>query len=227
MDIVPPVNSSHVTTEEITHNNNKDEPDCMEKNEMFHFDLSEKECYDEVSNTAARNLESEFFDTLQEEHSSKEEQVESKSIIDIETGNKSVEINSNEIIDSIPKIECHSIEEFTVTQSNKIEKIDDALMSPENCASDNKTINAIADIAEEDEPIFDFLGKANEIVCYYFESFFCFKSYYSRCNCPSITNTHHLIIKTYSKLISTNVIFKHIFKAIIVVVLGNLVYWLN
>lgn len=162
---VPPINSSHVTTEEITHNNNKDEPDCMEKNEMFHSDLSEKECYDEVPHTVARNLESEFFDTSQEEHSNEEEKVESKSIIDIETGNKSDETNSNKIIDSIPKIECNSIEEFTATQSNKIEKMDDALVSPENCISDNKTINTIADIAEEDEPIFDFLGKANEIVC--------------------------------------------------------------
>lgn len=172
MDLPSP-NLSQVAPDEVTNNNNNVKPNCADDtNETIHSDFDEKECLDENVSSDSSDLVDDVSGIDQEDHSKMVDQVfcELGALADVEIDSESNQTSNDCSIPTMQK-ECHSIEQLTDVQTEQTENMNDFHMLPENCVSIKETISIKTEPAEEDEPIFDFLGKANEIVCYYFVRF--------------------------------------------------------
>lgn len=110
-----------------------------------------------------------------------EESNNNSGILDIEKSNfgqgESIVDNYNysETAKSIPTMQNeninHSNENHKDIHDKQMQENTNGSLKAANKHIQDKKVVAMndADYAEEDEPIFNFLGKANEIVCYYFQ----------------------------------------------------------
>lgn len=94
---------------------------------------------------------------------------------------------------SIPKIpnECHSNEKYTDIHNEQIENASNSSKQPDEEQKEEEekeTVDMNDDNAEAEEPIFDFLGKSNEIVCIT-------NAVHLIQSLPLIANTYHQVYK--------------------------------
>lgn len=172
-------------------NANPTEPNELNNNtnELFDIDSSDLD-YDssDMDRQEVKNLLLQTVNTEPDSHNvSDEGQCTNTSIV---TSDHSVDNTSN-----VPT-EMHSNENNSVIESEHIENTND-MPKPQpadNCLQDNdSTLTPNNEYTEDEEPIFDFLGKANEIVCFYLsniEMHFIQRYIYLIQSHPLITNTN-------------------------------------
>lgn len=157
-------------------NNNNSKSECSPDTMLRTSDSNEQiNIATESSDVGSSDLDYDCSDSDQDEI-----KIKSESAKDVE--NKTLsheELNSviqGEVLISTNSKKCHSDEK--VSQLKQLNSIKNASKQATNCseqeereeeeeekAEENK-VALIDDNAVEEEPIFDFLGKANEIVCY-------------------------------------------------------------
>lgn len=160
-------NNNNNSKSECTHDTNLMRPsDSDEQNnnatELFDIDSSD--------------LEYDCSDSDQDEINMK-----SKSAEDVENKTLSDEVlnddNHGEVFIASDSEKCHSDEKVSDIQLEQLNSMQNASKQANNCSEqeerkeeneeeEESKVALIDDNAVEEEPIFDFLGKANEIVCY-------------------------------------------------------------
>lgn len=159
-------------------------------NELFDIDSSDLD-YDS-SDMERQEVKNCLLETVNTEHDSHKEsdqgQCTNTSIV---TFDHSIDNTSN-----VPT-ESHSNEMNSDIESEHIDNKNDMPKPADNCLQDNEsTLAPNNEYIEDEEPIFDFLGKANEIVCFYLSknAFYPALYLYLIQSHPLITNTHAVII---------------------------------
>lgn len=168
-DCADDVNTMHSSDLDVQNHNPNELFDINSSD--FEYDCSDNDCPDE-SDEKLKNINN----------------LEEKSLEELNGD------SCNKI--SIPTIsnECHSNEKHTDIHNEQIENTSNSSKQPdeeqkeEEKEEENETVDMNDDNAEAEEPIFDFLGKSNEIVCIT-------NAVHLIQSLPLIANTYHQVYK--------------------------------
>lgn len=148
--------------ENITNKNNNSEVEsdyAEDENATCYSVSNEVEHFNGILDVDSSDFVNEILDIEREMPSNQPDRGASEEFTSTENNYASSET-------SIPTItnEFHSIEIHSDTQLKQTEHTNEW---QDDGTYDKDTVVKNANFAEDDEPIFDFLGKSNEIVCYY------------------------------------------------------------
>lgn len=173
------ISSSNLLHSENENNNNNNSKSEKDENVICDTDINEQN----MNSNELFEIDSSDLDEGGSDQEQNKNDLEQESHCHEKLNKCTKTDNTNPTVQII----CHS-NKTNNDNNTKINESDSSTLTS-NCSNDNETLTTNDDNAEEDEPIFDFLGKANEIVCY-----FIFYKYVASAGFLTQTNLHSLLI---------------------------------